>query len=134
VAYIEFIEKVHRNTKRDYLGRVLAGNKAEFATIAKKFDFDYWDGNRNTGYGGYAYDGRWLPVAKRLAEHYGLKAGDRILDVGCGKGFLLFELTKAVPGVVVAGIDLSSYALQHAKEEVRHFLATGYAVSLPFPN
>lgn len=134
MAYIEFIEQLHRSAKRDYLGRVLAGNKAEFAAIAKKFDVEYWDGNRDTGYGGYHYDGRWLDVAKRMAVHYELKAGDRILDIGCGKGFLLYEFTQAVPGIEVAGLDISRYALEHAKDEVKAFLSEGSAVSLPFPN
>jgi protein-L-isoaspartate(D-aspartate) O-methyltransferase len=134
MAYVEFIEQVHRSTPRDYLARVLAGNKAEFATIAKRFDFDYWDGSRNTGYGGHHYDGRWLPVARRMAERYQLKAGDRILDVGCGKGFLLYEFTRAVPGIEIAGLDISRYALEHAKEEVRAALIEGSAVSLPYPD
>jgi SAM-dependent methyltransferase len=134
MAYIEFIEQVHRSTKRDYLARVLAGNKAEFAAVAKKFDFDYWDGSRNTGYGGYHYDGRWLDVARRMAAHYGLKAGDRVLDVGCGKGFLLYEFTRVVPGIEVAGLDVSRYALEHAKNEVKPFLSEGSAESLPYPS
>jgi len=134
MAYLDFIEQVHRSTPRDYLGRVLAGDKAEFATIAKRFDLDYWDGSRNTGYGGYNYDGRWLPVARRMAEHYGLKPGDRILDVGCGKGFLLYEFTQAVPGLEIVGLDISPYALQHAKTEVKGALIEGNAVSLPFAN
>src|SRR3984957_3159493 len=132
MAYIEFIEKVHRSTKRDYMARVLAGNKAEFASVAKRFDFDYWDGSRNTGYGGYKYDGRWLDVARRLAAHYGLKAGDKVLDVGCGKGFLLYELTRAVPGLQVAGLDVSDYAIANAKEEVRGALRQGHARELPY--
>lgn len=66
MAYLDFLEQVHTGTKRDYLARVLAGNKAEFATIAKRFDREYWDGSRNTGYGGYKYDGRWLAVAQRM--------------------------------------------------------------------
>jgi len=134
MAYVEFIEQVHRSTKRDYLARVLAGNKAEFATAAKKFDIEYWDGSRNTGYGGYHYDARWLSVANRMAAHYGLKPGDRVLDVGCGKGFLLYEFTQAVPGVGIAGLDISPYALAHAKEEVRPFLREGNASSLPYPD
>jgi len=134
MAYIEFIEQVHRSTKRDYLARVLAGNKADFATIAKKFDVEYWDGSRNTGYGGYGYDGRWLDVARRMARHYGLKSGHRVLDVGCGKGFLLYEFTQAVPGVEIAGLDVSRYALDHAKDEVKPFLREGSAVTLPYPD
>lgn len=134
MAYVEFIEQVHRSTKRDYLARVLAGNKAEFATVAKKFDVEYWDGSRNTGYGGYTYDGRWLPVAQKMAAHYGLKSGDRVLDVGCGKGFLLHEFTRATPGVEIAGLDVSHYALEHAMPEVKPFLREGNAVSLPYPD
>jgi SAM-dependent methyltransferase len=132
VAYIDFIQPVHQATKRDYLARALAGNKADFATIAKRFDIDYWDGSRNTGYGGYKYDGRWQAVAGRLADHYGLKAGQSILDVGCGKGFLLHDLALAVPGLKIAGLDLSSYAIENAPSEVREFLQIGDAVSLPY--
>lgn len=134
MAYLDFIQQLHTGTKRDYLARVLAGNKAEFATIAKRFDKDYWDGSRNTGYGGYRYDGRWLAVAHRMAAHYGLKPGARILDVGCGKGFLLHEFTRAVPGAQVAGLDVSRYALDQAMDEVKPFLREGSAVSLPYPD
>jgi SAM-dependent methyltransferase len=134
MAYIDFLERRHNATKRDYLSRVVTGDKAEYATIAKRFDFDYWDGSRNTGYGGYHYDGRWLSVAKRIVEHYRLKAGDRILDVGCGKGFLLYEFTKVVPGVIVSGLDISRYAIEHAKPEIKHALIEGNAVELPFPD
>lgn len=130
--YIEFLQQLHTSTKRDYLARVLAGNKAEFATLAKRFAVEYWDGDRNTGYGGYHYDGRWLEVVRRLGEHYSLKAGDRVLDVGCGKGFLLYEITRALPGTHVAGLDISRYALMHAKEEVKGSLVEGNAVKLPF--
>lgn len=134
MAYIDFIQPVHQATKRDYLARVLGGNKADFATTAKRFDIDYWDGSRNTGYGGYKYDGRWQAVARRLAEHYGLKAGQRVLDVGCGKGFLLHDLALAVPGLSIAGLDVSSYAIENAMSEVSEFLKVGDAVSLPYPD
>ncbi|MBI3666931.1 MAG: methyltransferase domain-containing protein, partial [Acidobacteria bacterium] len=132
MAHIDFLGEVHRSTRRDYLARVLAGNKADFAALAKKFDVEYWDGDRNTGYGGYHYDGRWRVVAQAFADHYRLRAGDRILDVGCGKGFLLYEFTQVVPGVEVQGIDISRYALEHAKEEVRARLQHGNAVELPY--
>ena len=134
MAYLDFIEQVHRSTPRDYLGRVLAGNKADFATLAKKFDVEYWDGDRNTGYGGYRYDGRWLAVAEKMAAHYQLAPGARILDVGCGKGFLLHEFTRAVPGAQIAGLDISRYALDHALTEVQPFLVEGDATSLPYPD
>ena len=132
MAYIDFLSAVHKRTKRDYLGRVNEFPKAEAAQLAKKFDFDYWDGDRKVGYGGYKYDGRWRTVADPIVEHYNLKPGDRILDVGCGKAFLLYDFTQAVPGVEVTGIDISEYGIAHAKEEVRPFLKAGSATELPF--
>ncbi len=132
MAYVDFISLVHKSTKRDYVARVLERPKAEVAKIAKKFDKDYWDGDRTTGYGGYHYDGRWQKVAKAMAEHYNIKPGDKILDVGCGKGFLLYDFTQVVPGVEVTGIDISEYAIEHGKEEVKGNLQTANANKLPF--
>ncbi len=132
MAVVDFMSSQHKSTKRDYLARVVEHPKAEVAKIAKKFGVEYWDGDRSTGYGGYHYDGRWRSVASDLASHYDLKAGDRILDVGCGKGFLLYDLTQVVPGVVVEGIDISSYAVEHGKEEIRPSLHVGDAKELPY--
>lgn len=132
MAYIDFIQQVHQSTKRDYVGRVNEADKAECAAIAKKFDYDFWDGDRKYGYGGYRYDGRWNKVAKKLAEHYDLKAGQKVLDVGCGKAHLLYELTQVVPGLIVVGTDISEYAIEHSKEEVRSNLIKASAQDLPF--
>ncbi len=134
MAYVDFIMKLHNSTKRDYVGRVTSHDKAECAEIAIRYDKDYWDGERHLGYGGYNYDGRWRPIAQDIAKHYNLKAGMSILDVGCGKGFLLYEFTQVVPGIKVAGIDISKYAIEHAKEEVKPFLKVGSAAKLPFPD
>jgi len=132
MAVIDFITRLHTGTKRDYVGRVIERDKAECAVVAKRWGAEYWDGPRWCGYGGYRYDGRWRPVAEAMARHYGLKAGDRILDVGCGKAHLLYEFTQAVPGIEVVGVDVSAYALEHAKEEVRPYLRSADAASLPF--
>ena len=134
MAYIEFTGKVHTSTKRDYLGRVNEADKASCAEIAVKWGQEYWDGDRRYGYGGYRYDGRWLAVAQAMAQHYKLKPGARILDVGCGKAFLLYDFTRVVAQAEVAGIDISSYAVENAKEEVRPFLSVGSAVRLPYPD
>ena len=134
MAYIDFLSAVHKSTKRDYIARVNEFPKAEAARLAKKWDVEYWDGDRKTGYGGYKYDGRWRKVADAMVKQYGIKPGDRILDVGCGKGFILYDFLQAVPGVDVAGIDVSPYAIEHAKEEVKPCLSIGTAAKLPYPD
>jgi protein-L-isoaspartate(D-aspartate) O-methyltransferase len=134
MAYLDFIQKQNKSTNRNYVQRVVDHDKAACSEVAIQYGKDYWDGDRRYGYGGYKYDGRWFPIAKEIAEHYQLKAGDKILDVGCGKAFLLYEFTRAVPGVTVAGLDISEYAIANAKEEVRPFLRVGNATSLPWPD
>lgn len=134
MAYVDFILKLHKKTARNYVARVVEHDKAECSTVAIQYDQDYWDGDRKYGYGGYKYDGRWRSVAEDMAKHYGLKPGDSILDVGCGKGFLLYEFTQVIPGVKVAGLDFSRYAIDHAKEEVKPFLKIGNATGLPWPD
>lgn len=132
MAYVDFLSVIHKSTTRDYVARVTEFPKAQAAELAKKFAYDYWDGDRKTGYGGYSYDGRWRKVADAIVSHYGIKPGDRILDVGCGKAFLLYDIMQAVPGVTVTGIDISEYALEHAPAEVKPFLKLAHARSLPF--
>ena len=129
---IDFIPQLHQSTKRDYLARVVDVDKAHCAEKAKQWGYDYWDGDRQYGFGGYKYDGRWLPIAENMSAHYNLKKDDSVLDVGCGKAFLLYEFTQAVPGIEVSGIDISSYAIENAKEEVRSNLQVADASKLPF--
>lgn len=134
MTYQQFVTANHTSTKRDYLARVTERDKAEVAELAIQYGYDYWDGSRQTGYGGYTYDGRWRKVADAMIERYGIKPGMRILDVGCGKGFLLHDFLCACPGVEVAGIDISSYALEHAMESVKPFIQLGSAAQLPWPD
>lgn len=108
-----------------------AAKSAERA-VARRFGREYFDGERTQGYGGYRYDGRWVAVAKRMQEFYGLATGHRVLDVGCAKGFLLHDLRQAVPGIKVAGLDVSAYAVANALPDVRPFLVVGSADRLPF--
>lgn len=129
---IDFLSDLHTRTQRDYLARVTSFNKADATRVARQFGYDYWDGPRHYGYGGYHYDGRWQVVAKRLIEHYQLKPGDKVLDIGCGKGFLLHDLAQALPGLEVAGLDISRYALNKAMETVRPSLTHGTAAKLPY--
>lgn len=132
MSFVDFVTRVHRSTARDYLARVNAHDKAACAEVALRWDRDYWDGERHLGYGGYRYDGRWRAVAQAMAEYYQLPEDAHILDVGCGKGFLLYELTQVLPRAEVVGVDISRYALEHAKEEVRPHLVLGSASRLPW--
>ncbi|MBT3295604.1 MAG: class I SAM-dependent methyltransferase [Verrucomicrobia bacterium] len=132
MEYVDFLAPLHTSTQRNYLERVAEHDKAACAAVAKQFGRDYWDGDRRHGYGGYTYDGRWAPIAKALIEHYGLREGSRVLDVGCGKAHLLYELQVAAPGIEIRGLDVSPYAIEHAKEEVRPFLDEGNARDLPY--
>ena len=134
MAYLDLVSPLHKKTVRDYLARVNEIPKAEAAQLAKQWGKDYWDGDRKHGYGGMRYDGRWRPVAELLAQHYQLQPGQRVLDIGCGKGFLLYDLTQVVPGLEVCGLDISTYGIENAKPEVRPFLQVGHARSLPFPD
>lgn len=118
--------------KRNVKARL--GNKEENRRIAMRFGKEYFDGTREQGYGGYRYDGRWMPIAEDIVAHFGLKAGDRVLDVGCAKGFLVKDLMKVCPGLEVFGIDISSYAVKNCEPELVGRLHVGDAVDLPFPD
>ena len=128
----QIVTQLHRRTERDCLSRML-DDKVHCMGIAKRYAQDFWDGDRRYGYGGYAYDGRWEVVASQLIEEYGLEDDAKILDVGCGKGYLLFEFTKLLPECQVRGLDISEYALANAKEDVKSSLSLHRAQDpLPF--
>jgi len=132
---LNLITENHRAMARDYLGRVTDVDypKHKAAELAKKWGFDYWDGDRRICYGGYHYrPGYWSRVAKLLIETYELTSDSKILEVGCGKGFLLYEITRHLPGINIQGIDISIYAIENSKEEIRQKLLYGSASLLPF--
>jgi ubiquinone/menaquinone biosynthesis C-methylase UbiE len=106
----------------------------ENIAIARQHGEAYFDGPRELGYGGYRYDGRWIPIAEDIVRHFKLKPGDRVLDVGCAKGFLVKDLMKVCPGLEAFGLDISEYALMHCEPEVVGRLHLGSADKLPFPD
>jgi SAM-dependent methyltransferase len=120
--------KSRRNVKARFV------NKAENRRIAMQFGKEYFDGTREQGYGGYRYDGRWMPIAEDIVKHFGLRAGHKVLDVGCGKGFLVKDLMKVCPGLEAFGTDISEYAVMHSEPEVVGRLHVGNAMHLPFPD
>ena len=103
---VNFVTKLHQATKRSYIDRMV-DDKINCMIKAKEYEFDYWDGNRRYGYGGYKYiPGRWKPVAELLIKNYNLTNESSVLDVGCGKAFLLYEMKLLLPNLKVSGLDI----------------------------
>jgi SAM-dependent methyltransferase len=103
--------------------------------LACQFGKDYFDGDRKHGYGGYRYHPHfWQGTIRRFRDHYHLVDDARVLDIGCGKGFMLYDFKQLLPNLHIAGIDISAYALENAVPEVRPFLSLGNAKELPFPD
>lgn len=112
MSEVNFLQSLHTSTKRDYSARMNA-EKPECMRIAKQFGYDYWDGDRKYGFGGYKYDGRWASTAKAIVEYYKLKDNARILDIGCGKAHLLYEMSLLGEPFKFNGIDISDYAINN---------------------
>jgi SAM-dependent methyltransferase len=126
------INLLHRypRTQRNIGARHVAQERQR--EVAMKFGREYFDGDRTQGYGGYYYDGRWLPVAETFRDHWQLKPGDRVLDIGCAKGFLIKDLMIVCPGLEVFGLDISEYAIANGEPEVIGRLRVGQAADLPY--
>jgi len=127
--YIDLVK--YKSMPRDYFAR-MNPEKPEVMKIAKEYGKDFWDGDRKYGYGGYSYDGRWKSVAERIVKQYDLKDYYRILDIGCGKGYLLYELKQINPTFQVYGLEQSRYAIDNAKPEVKDRIEWGIAERLPW--
>ena len=118
---LEIVTPLHEATQRAYLAR-MQDDKVHCMEVAKEYEKNYWDGDRRYGYGGYKYiPGRWKPVAEKLIENYNLTNNSSVLDVGCGKGFLIYEMKLLLPGLLVAGFDISRHALKNAKNEIKEY-------------
>lgn len=118
-SLLNIVTPLHKVTARKYIDRMV-DEKAHCMLKAKEYEADYWDGDRRYGYGGYRYmEGRWKPVAEALIETYNLTNESKVLDVGCGKGFLLYEIKLLLPGIELTGFDISKHGLADAKEEIR---------------
>jgi ubiquinone/menaquinone biosynthesis C-methylase UbiE len=116
---VDYVTSLHTSTSRSYIER-MNDNKVECMIEAKKYGKDYWDGDRKFGYGGYKYmAGRWKPVAEILINKYNLTNDSSVLDVGCGKAFLLYEMKLLLPGLKINGFDSSEYAVLNCKQEIK---------------
>jgi len=121
---LNLVTPLHESTKRDYMARLM-DDKIACMKKAREFERDYWDGERRYGYGGYKYDGRWEAIASELIWRYDLKPGDSVFDIGCGKGFLLYELQKMLPGLLVHGLERSAYAIENKHPDLKAELIHG---------
>lgn len=126
--------KNYPKSKRKIATRV-ADKTPQIRRIARKFGKEFFDGDRKYGYGGYHYHPKyWGKVVKDFRDYYKLSKHSRVLDVGCAKGFMLYDLNLLIPGIHVEGIDFSRYALQHALADIKPFIKFGNAKSLPYPD
>lgn len=124
--------KNYPRTKRDTKARVESKTEA-VRTIARQFGEAFFDGDRQFGYGGFSYNPRfWQPVIPDLQSHFNLSQSSRVLDVGCAKGFMLHDMKVLIPGIEVAGVDISSYAVENAMDDIKKDIQEGCATNLPF--
>jgi SAM-dependent methyltransferase len=128
---LNVVTPLHTRTKRDYLARMV-DDKVHCMRKAKEYEYDYWDGDRRYGYGGYKYDGRWRPVAQMFIDTYRLTNDSKILDVGCGKAHVLHEISQLLPGAEIHGFDISKHGLADAPEAIRPRLFH-YRAQDPYP-
>jgi SAM-dependent methyltransferase len=118
--------------KRDLNAR-LESKSEESRKIGRKFGFDYFDGDRNHGYGGFSYNPKfWQPVIPTIVENYKIGNSSNVLDVGCAKGFFLYDLKLTFPGISITGVDISDYAVENSIPEIKPYLQVGNATKLPF--
>ena len=132
---VQFVTSLHQATSRAYIDRMV-DDKVHCMLKAKEYETDYWDGDRRYGYGGYKYiPGRWKLVAESLIEHFDLTGNSSVLDVGCGKGFLLYEMKQILPDLQIAGFDISEHGLSQSRGEIRDNLFHHKAQDLyPYEN
>src|ERR1700678_2272120 len=132
MAEVNLLDKLPKG-KRNLNARATAKTD-EHIRVSREYGELYFDGPRDYGYGGYRYDGRWVPVARDIVAHFALAPGMRVLDVGCAKGFLVKDLMRVCPGLEAFGLDVSLYALMNCEPDVTGRLHLGTAERLPFPD
>ncbi len=121
-------------SKRDVKDRGIK-KTPEDQKLARKFSKEFFDGDRSHGYGGFSYNPRfWEPVIPTFKNYYSLDQNSEVLDVGCAKGFMLYDLSRLIPGINVKGIDISDYAIVNCIEEMKNNLEVGDAKELNFEN
>lgn len=119
-------------SKRNVLERGTTKTE-EDRLLARQFGKEFFDGDRKNGYGGFNYHPRfWQPVIPTFQSHYNLNSSHAVLDVGCAKGFMLYDLAQLIPGIQIAGVDISSYAIAKALESIKSYVKVADARKLPY--
>lgn len=126
INFLSSIKKINRKIN------LRSAKTKDSIILSKKFGYEYFDGNRKYGYGGYYNDGRWLNVAKKIITKYKLKRNSKVLDIGCAKGYLVSSLCSLK--IDAWGIDISKYAIAKSEETIREKLTLGNAKNLNFPD
>ncbi|MDP1574209.1 MAG: class I SAM-dependent methyltransferase [Coxiellaceae bacterium] len=107
----------------------------EDRAIAQEFGKAFFDGSRDQGYGGFSYHPRfWEPVIPDFQKRYNLNESSSVLDIGCAKGFMLYDFERLIPNITVKGIDISKYAIENAMDEIKQHCQIACATDLPFPD
>ena len=128
---IDLLENYPR-TKRNVEERG-ATKTEDVRRVARQFGKDFFDGDRQYGYGGFKYFPHfWQPVIPTFQKHFGLTGRSSLLDVGCAKGFMLHDLVELIPGITVSGVDVSDYAIAHAMDDIKSKVQVANASDLPF--
>ena len=124
--------KNYPKSKRDLSNRV-SKKSEEIVSIARQFGEEFFDGHRNYGYGGFSYNPKfWQPVIPDFKKNYNLNSLSKILDVGCAKGFMIYDFCQLIPGIEAEGIDISKYAIQNCHEKVANMVQVANCKNLPF--
>ena len=119
--------------KKNKVNRVVT-RKLKNKLIAWELDKEYYDGDRNNGYGGFSYDGRWLKLLPAFIKRYKLNNNSKILDLGCKKGFIMKDLKTLLPGAKIYGIEDHKYPIRNAEKEIKkNIIFTNY-YNIPFKN
>src|SRR3990167_269787 len=101
--------------------------------IARQFGKEFFDGSRDHGYGGFHYHPRfWEPVIPDFQKQYKLDVNSSVLDIGCAKGFMMHDMARLIPGIIVKGIDISNYAIDNTIEDMKPHCFSACATKLPF--
>jgi SAM-dependent methyltransferase len=135
MAEIDLMKNYPKTLGRDDISLSRKRATKEDIEIARQFGKEYFDGERWQGLGGYYYDPKFFtPVVKDFIEHYDLNNDSSILDIGCGKGFMLQDFHIALPGAKLAGLEISEYCLENLMPSVADNCIFGSCDELPYPD